>query len=90
MFLSSSSVIHLFIAFVGELRNIHTLKPWGLFEVLTEKYKWEPVTAQEFADFLTPMLEYDTEKRAKASDCLQHPWLHVDSHSGPIGSAYEQ
>lgn len=59
----------------GELRNIHTLKPWGLYEVLTDKYKWNPVTAQEFADFLTPMLEYEPEKRAKATDCLMHPFL---------------
>lgn len=65
---------------VGELRNIHQLKPWGLFEVLTEKYKWDPVTAQEFANFLVPMLEYDPEKRAKASDCLLHPWLAEEGH----------
>ncbi|XP_074600425.1 SR splicing factor protein kinase isoform X2 [Brevipalpus obovatus] len=59
----------------GFLRNILALKPWGLYEVLTEKYKWEPQIAQEFADFLKPMLEYDPEKRAKASDCLAHPFL---------------
>ena len=52
-----------------------TLKPWGLFEVLTEKYKWEPQIAQEFAEFLKIMLEYDPEKRAKASECLAHPFL---------------
>lgn len=62
-------------AFAGELRNIHSLKPWGLFEVLTEKYDWEPTAAQQFADFLLPMLEYDPLKRATAADCLMHPWL---------------
>uniref|UniRef100_T1L5Q3 non-specific serine/threonine protein kinase n=1 Tax=Tetranychus urticae TaxID=32264 RepID=T1L5Q3_TETUR len=40
-----------------------------------KKYKWEPQIAQEFTDFLKPMLEYDPEKRAKASDCLAHPFL---------------
>ncbi|KAI1294636.1 SRSF protein kinase 3 [Halotydeus destructor] len=59
----------------GNLRNIHTLKPWGLFEVLTEKYKWDPVKATEFADFLTPMLVYDPDERAKAAEVLLHPWL---------------
>ncbi|RWS17324.1 SRSF protein kinase 2-like protein [Dinothrombium tinctorium] len=64
----------------GELRNIHTLKPWALYDVLTEKYEWEPSAAQEFTDFLIPMLEYDPEKRAKAYECLHHPWL-ADSDS---------
>ncbi|XP_015794304.2 SRSF protein kinase 2-like, partial [Tetranychus urticae] len=59
----------------GQLRSIISFKPWGLFEVLTQKYKWEPQIAQEFTDFLKPMLEYDPEKRAKASDCLAHPFL---------------
>lgn len=62
----------------GDLRNIHSLKPWGLFEVLTEKYKWDPLTAQQFADFLMPMLEYDPDKRATAADCLRHPFLLQD------------
>lgn len=64
-----------FFFFLGELKNIHTLKPWGLYEVLIEKYDWEPSEAQEFTDFLIPMLDYDPQKRAKASDCLLHSWL---------------
>lgn len=59
----------------GELRNITKLKPWGLFEVLVEKYEWDPDDATAFADFLTPMLEFDPENRATAEECLQHPWL---------------
>lgn len=59
----------------GELRHISNLKPWGLYEVLTEKYDWSPSDAQAFADFLLPMLAYDPATRAKASDCLRHPWL---------------
>ncbi|XP_025106527.1 SRSF protein kinase 3-like isoform X2 [Pomacea canaliculata] len=60
----------------GELRHITKLKPWGLVEVLTEKYEWDLQDAREFADFLLPMLEFDPERRAAAADCLNHPWLH--------------
>lgn len=60
----------------GELRHITKLKPWGLYEVLTEKYEWDPAEAQAFTDFLLPMLAFDPVERAKASDCLKHPWLH--------------
>ncbi|XP_049844243.1 SRSF protein kinase 3-like isoform X3 [Schistocerca gregaria] len=59
----------------GELRRITKLKPWGLVEVLTEKYSWDHKKAKAFADFLTPMLAYDPLERATAADCLQHPWL---------------
>ncbi|XP_054163701.1 SRSF protein kinase 3-like isoform X2 [Oppia nitens] len=59
----------------GELRNIHSLKPWALYDVLLEKYDWEPSKAEQFTDFLLPMLEYDPLKRAKARDCISHPWL---------------
>lgn len=59
----------------GDLRHISNLKPWGLYEVLTEKYDWSPSEARAFADFLLPMLAYDPAARAKASDCLRHPWL---------------
>lgn len=59
----------------GELRYITGLKPWGLIEVLTEKYEWAVKEAQEFAAFLRPMLDYDPTKRATAADCLQQPWL---------------
>ncbi|KAH3819608.1 hypothetical protein DPMN_121347 [Dreissena polymorpha] len=59
----------------GELRNITKLKPWALYEVLMEKYEWDPDEATAFSDFLVPMLEFEPEKRATAWDCLQHPWL---------------
>ena len=61
--------------FVGELLHITKLKPWGLFEVLTEKYEWTTEDAGNFANFLTPMLEFDPTKRATAAECLRHPWL---------------
>merc|ERR1712158_349324 len=48
----------------GELRHITKLKPWPLYDVLTEKYEWEPSIAREFADWLLPMLSYDPAERA--------------------------
>lgn len=59
----------------GELRNITGLKPWGLVDVLAEKYEWAREEAESFADFLTPMLEFDPSQRATAAECLRHAWL---------------
>jgi serine/threonine protein kinase len=59
----------------GELRHITKLKPWGLFEVLTEKYEWDIQQARDFAEFLHPMLAFDPNQRATAAECLLHPWL---------------
>lgn len=60
---------------LGQLRNIRSLKPWDLYQVLTEKYEWSHEDAIEFNDFLTKMLEYDPKKRATAAECLKHSWL---------------
>ena len=70
-----SSLVIYIISFTGELRHITHLKPWGLFNVLTEKYEWSHEEAELFTDFLTPMLDFDPEKRATAEDSLKHPWL---------------
>ncbi|KAJ0036525.1 hypothetical protein NQD34_005202 [Periophthalmus magnuspinnatus] len=59
----------------GELRHISSLKPWGLFEVLLEKYEWPLDQAAQFSDFLLTMLELEPERRATAKLCLQHAWL---------------
>ncbi|XP_024148365.1 SRSF protein kinase 3 [Oryzias melastigma] len=59
----------------GELRHISSLKPWGLFEVLLEKYEWSLDQAAAFSDFLLTMLELHPGRRATAAQCLQHPWL---------------
>uniref|UniRef100_A0A0B7B2N2 non-specific serine/threonine protein kinase n=1 Tax=Arion vulgaris TaxID=1028688 RepID=A0A0B7B2N2_9EUPU len=59
----------------GELRHISKLKPWGMVEVLTEKYEWTDKDAQDFNDFLLPMLAFDPNERATAAECLKHPWL---------------
>ncbi|XP_044068255.1 SRSF protein kinase 1a isoform X6 [Siniperca chuatsi] len=59
----------------GDLKHITKLKPWGLLEVLIDKYEWPREEAECFADFLLPMLELIPEKRATAAECLRHPWL---------------
>lgn len=59
----------------GELRHITKLKPWGLYDVLVEKYEWDPETAKSFNDWLIPMLTFDTTERATAEECLLHPFL---------------
>ncbi|XP_041655099.1 SRSF protein kinase 3 isoform X2 [Cheilinus undulatus] len=61
----------------GDLRHISNLKPWGLFEVLLEKYEWPLDQAAQFSDFLLTMLELEPERRATAAQCLQHAWLHT-------------
>ena len=47
----------------------------GLYDVLREKYEWPEQDAMEFSAFLLPMLDFNTEKRATAAQCLDHPWL---------------
>lgn len=61
----------------GELRHISNLKPWGLFEVLLEKYEWPLDQAAQFSDFLLTMLELQPDRRATAAQCLRHAWLHT-------------
>ncbi|XP_051532404.1 SRSF protein kinase 1-like isoform X4 [Myxocyprinus asiaticus] len=59
----------------GDLRHITKLKPWGLMDVLVEKYEWAQEEAQNFSDFLLPMLDLIPEKRATAAECLRHSWI---------------
>ncbi|GAA6234568.1 SRSF protein kinase 3-like isoform X4 [Lates japonicus] len=59
----------------GDLRHITKLKPWGLFDVLVEKYEWSKEEAHCFSTFLLPMLDLVPERRATAAQCLSHPWL---------------
>lgn len=59
----------------GELRNIKKLKPWGLADVLADKYDFARAEAQALADFILPMLDFDPSKRATAAQMLAHPWL---------------
>ncbi|XP_037346617.2 SRSF protein kinase 1b isoform X3 [Pungitius pungitius] len=59
----------------GDLRHITKLKPWGLLDVLMEKYEWSKDEAHTFSTFLLPMLDLVPERRATAAQCLSHPWL---------------
>ena len=43
--------------------------------MLVEKYRWNEKDAEEFSEFLLPMLEYDPARRATAADCLKSPFL---------------
>lgn len=61
----------------GELRHITGLKPWDLYDVLTEKYHWAQDEAKAFAAFLRPMLDFDPNRRATAAVCLEHEWLKI-------------
>lgn len=59
----------------GDLHRISKLKPWGLQDVLVEKYKFDPQDARDIADFLMPMLQIQPEMRADAGGMVNHPWL---------------
>ncbi|XP_073679181.1 SRSF protein kinase 3 [Garra rufa] len=59
----------------GDMRRIAVLRPWGLYEVLVEKYHFLLREASLFSDFLLQMLNFLPERRATAAQCLKHPWL---------------
>ncbi|EGV65911.1 serine/threonine protein kinase, CMGC [Yamadazyma tenuis] len=59
----------------GELHRIQKLKPWGLKDVMVEKYKFSVSDAIEISDFLLPMLTTQPEQRADAGGMINHPWL---------------
>ncbi|XP_062872124.1 SRSF protein kinase 3 [Trichomycterus rosablanca] len=59
----------------GDLHRIPVLRPWGLYEVLIEKYHFLLQEAALFFDFLLRMLDFLPERRATAAQCLQHQWL---------------
>ncbi|KEG15468.1 serine/arginine-rich protein specific kinase SRPK [Trypanosoma grayi] len=54
----------------GELRNIKDLNFWSLEDVLYRKHKFTRKKAGEIAQFLLPMLEFDPQKRATATEML--------------------
>ncbi|XP_019565253.3 SRSF protein kinase 1-like [Aedes albopictus] len=59
----------------GKLRGVKDVKPWALDAMLRERYGWNQQDADDFSEFLRPMLEYDPKERATAVDCLVHRWL---------------
>lgn len=64
-----------FFSVKGDLLRINKLKPWGLKDVLVEKYKFSVSDAIEISDFLLPMLTPQPENRADAGGMVNHLWL---------------
>ncbi|KAH3685574.1 hypothetical protein WICPIJ_003451 [Wickerhamomyces pijperi] len=59
----------------GDLRRISKLKPWGLKDVLIDKYKYSSTEAGEISDFLLPLLNINPALRSEAGGMVNHPWL---------------
>lgn len=53
------------------------MKYWPMDRLLIDKYKLPEADAHEFADFLCPILDFASEKRPTAQQCLQHAWLNL-------------
>jgi len=56
----------------GELRHIHKLRFWPLEEVLHDKYLLSKEESIMIASFINPMLHLHPDKRATASETLEH------------------
>lgn len=61
----------------GDLRHIRRLRFWPLNKVLEEKYNFPGQDANDFADFLMPLLDFVPEKRPTAEQALLHPWFNA-------------
>jgi len=59
----------------GGLKHIKQLKFWPVQEVLCEKYHFDRKDAEDVADFIRPLLEFDPEARHTALQALRSPWL---------------
>lgn len=74
----------------GELKHIQGLKFWGLEDVLVDKYRFARADAAAAADFLTPILDFDPQRRATAEDCLAHPWLAAEGEGDGDGEVVKE
>lgn len=59
----------------GDLKRIRRLKYSSISRLLIDKFKFPETDAREFAEFLTPILDFAPENRPTAQQCLQHPWF---------------
>ena len=61
----------------GSFRRIRKddIRPWGLRDVLCEKYKFTAAEARSIAAFINDTLIYDPKQRKNARQLLNHPWL---------------
>jgi serine/threonine-protein kinase SRPK1 len=74
----------------GRMKSVPEIERWTLQDVLVDKYQWDRNVAQEFANFLLPMLRYDPKKRATAAQCLRHPWLNSHNPDLPSSESEEE
>ncbi|CAD8146627.1 unnamed protein product [Paramecium pentaurelia] len=59
----------------GVLKHFKVSEYYTLEQILVQKYQINKVEANQFADFLQPMLNVIPYKRATASQMLKHPWI---------------
>lgn len=59
----------------GHLRHIHKLRPWGLFDVLKDKYHFSEEQSQKLCEFLLPMLALSPRRRVDSGSLIEHPWI---------------
>lgn len=59
----------------GNLLHIHKLKPWGLKDVLIEKYHYSKEEASLITEFLLPMLDLHPNRRCDAGTMSNYPWV---------------
>uniref|UniRef100_T1JGA5 non-specific serine/threonine protein kinase n=1 Tax=Strigamia maritima TaxID=126957 RepID=T1JGA5_STRMM len=59
----------------GRHKGFSDLTFYGIYNVLTDKYKWSKLDAWKFEDFLRPMLAIDPKCRSDARHCLRHSWF---------------
>ncbi|KAA8493971.1 Protein kinase dsk1 [Porphyridium purpureum] len=69
------TMFNVFMSRNEELRRIKRLTFWPLREVVREKYRFTREEADALSDFCLPMLAYEIDKRASASQCLDQGWL---------------
>lgn len=62
------------------LKNISKLKYWSLYDVLVEKYQFDPndVSVKLLSDLILKCLTYDLDARYDCKSLLGHPWLNMD------------
>mmetsp|Transcript_14502 Transcript_14502/g.21381 ORF Transcript_14502/g.21381 Transcript_14502/m.21381 type:complete len:1040 (+) Transcript_14502:427-3546(+) len=59
----------------GNLKHIKQLKYWPIQDVLSEKYHFSKDDAQNIANFIRPLLEFEPSTRGTALDALRSDWL---------------
>ncbi|KAJ8905490.1 hypothetical protein NDN08_001997 [Rhodosorus marinus] len=61
-----------------ELPSIPEIRFIGLRKLLHRKYGFSKDLSADVADFLIPMLKIRPERRAKAKECMEHPYLDLN------------